>query len=385
MRTTEHIDTVVIGAGQSGLSVGYFLAQQGREFVILNADQRVGDVWRRRWDSLRLFTPARYDGLAGMPFPAPPTAFPTKDEMADFLEGYAAHFGLPVRNDARVRRLSREGGRFAIALDDGDLTADNVVVAMASYQRPRVPAIAAQLSPAIRQLHSLEYRNPQQLQPGGVLLVGAGNSAAEIAMEVGRTHDTFVAGRDVGHIPFRIDGLLGRKVMVRLVLRGLFHRVLTVRTPIGRKVRPKTLVHGGPWIRTKPKDLAALGVQRVGRVEEIRDGLPVADGEILDVANVIWCTGFDTGFDWIDLPVMGDHEPLHVAGVVPSQPGLFFTGLHFLSALSSTMIHGAERDASRIAHLIAQRTAQRDTSREVAGWMPQPDYSQSAPPARNPR
>ena len=378
MSTTEHIDTVVIGAGQSGLSVGYFLAQQGRPFVILNADERVGDVWRRRWDSLRLFTPARYDGLAGMPFPAPPTAFPTKDEMADYLEAYAAHFDLPVRNDARVRRLSHDGDRFTVDLDEAAITADNVVVAMASYQRPAVPGFAAQLDPRITQLHSIEYRNPQQLRPGGVLLVGAGNSAAEIAIEVGRTHDTFLAGRDVGSIPFRIDGFLGRKVLVRLVLRGLFHHVLTVRTPIGRKVRPKTLEHGGPLIRTKAKDLAALGVRRVGRVEDVRDGLPVIDGDTLDVANVIWCTGFSTGFDWIDLPVLGEHEPLHEAGVVASQPGLFFVGLHFLSALSSTMIHGAERDARRIAGLIAQRAAQRDTAREVAGWMPQPDYSQPA-------
>ena len=156
-RRTERIDTLVIGGGQAGLSVGYHLARRGVPFRILDANERVGDPWRKRWDSLRLFTPARYSGLDGMPFPAPPTYFPTKDEMADYLEAYARRFRLPVRCGARVRRLTRENGRFVALTEDARFEADDVVVAMSDDQRPRVPGFADELDGGIRALHSADY------------------------------------------------------------------------------------------------------------------------------------------------------------------------------------------------------------------------------------
>ena len=353
----ERVNTIVIGGGQAGLSTGYHLKRRGVPFLILDAGDRVGDVWRQRWDSLRLFTPARYAGLDGMPFPAPPHSFPTKDEMGDFLESYARKFALPVRCGMRVERLSRQGSGFLVVAGTQRFEAENVVVAMSHYQRPRVPAFAAELSPDIVQIHSLDYRSPQQLRPGRVLVVGAGNSGAEIAIEAARTHETVMAGRDPGHIPFRIEGWAARVLLVRLVLRVLFHRVLTVATPIGRAVRPKVLHVGGPLIRVKPVDLDGAGVRRAPRVVGIRNGLPLlADGRVLEVANVIWCTGFHPGFSWIDLPVFGtDGEPQHDRGVAAGQPGLFFVGLHFLYAFSSTMIHGVGRDAERIAAAVAAR------------------------------
>lgn len=347
---TERTHTIVIGGGQAGLSVGYWLARHDVPFLILDASARIGDAWRSRWDSLRLFTPARFDGLAGMPFPAHPEYFPTKDEMADYLEAYAARFELPVRSGVRVDRVTREGDRFVVRAGGLRFEADNVVVAMASYQEPRVPAFADELDPSIVQLHSADYRNPSQMRAGDVLLVGAGNSGSEIAMELARTHRVWMSGRDTGHIPFRIEGFLGRKLLGRLVLRVLFHRVLTVDTPIGRRARPKILVEGGPLVRVKPQDLEAAGVQRAPRTAGVRDGRPVLDdGRVLDVANVVWCTGFHPGFSWLDMPVHGPHEPLHESGIVPSRPGLYFVGLHFQHSLSSTMIHGVERDAKRIA------------------------------------
>jgi putative flavoprotein involved in K+ transport len=361
----ERINTVVIGGGQAGLSVGYHLQRKGVQFVILDASARVGDVWRKRWDSLRVFTPARYSSLDGMPFPAPPYSFPSKDAMGDYLEAYARHFALPVRCGARVERLSRVGDRFLVVARDQQFEADNVVVAMANYQRPRVPAFAKDLNPQIVQLHSVEYRNPAQLQPGGVLIVGAGNSGAEIALDVAREHETSVAGRDTGHVPFRIDGLLARLLLFRLVLRVVFHRILTVRTPMGRKARARMLHVGGPLVRTKPRDLIAAGIERVPRVARIENGLPVLeDGRVLDVANVVWCTGFHPGFSWIDLPVFGpDGEPQHHEGVVPTEPGLYFVGLHFLSAMSSVMIHGVGRDAARIADRIGATRRKPDEAR----------------------
>src|SRR5215208_4313693 len=167
---TERFETIVIGGGQAGLTVGYYLKKQGRPFVILEANARVGDSWRKRWDSLRLFTPAKYDGLIGLPFPAPPFSFPSKDEMAGYLEAYARHFNLPVRTGARVERLRRDGARYVVETTDRRFEADHVVVAMATYQEPRVPAFAPSLDPAILQLHSSEYTGPGQLRAGDVLV-----------------------------------------------------------------------------------------------------------------------------------------------------------------------------------------------------------------------
>lgn len=354
----ERIQTVVIGGGQAGLSVGYHLAKQGLPFVILDANERVGDAWRNRWDSLRLFSPAPLSGLDGGGPPAPGYAFVTKDAMADYLEGYARRFALPVRTGVRVDRLSRDGDRFTVSGGGQRFEAENVIVAMADYQKPKVPAFAAELDPAIAQMHSSEYRNPGQLREGGVLLVGAGNSGSEIAVEVGRTHPTWMSGRDTGHIPFNMEGRLARLFLARLVLRFVFHRVLTVRTPVGRKMRPTVLKQGGPLIRVKPKALAAAGVERVARTAGVRDGLPLLeDGRTLDVANVIWCTGFHPGFSWIDLPEFsGEGQPDHQRGVVASQPGLYFVGLEFLYSLSSVMIHGVGRDAARIAGEVKARS-----------------------------
>ncbi len=366
-REPEYMQTIIIGAGQAGLSVGYHLARRGRSFVILDARDRVGDVWRGRWDSLRLFTPARFDGLDGMPFPAPSNYFPTKDEMADYLESYARRFQLPIRSGVRVDGLTWLDGRFRLTAGEQCFEADNVVVAMSSYQTPRIPDFASELDPDIVQLHSVEYRNPGQLRDGGVLLAGAGNSGSEIAMELSRSHPVWMSGRDTGHIPFRVGGLAGRLFLTRFVLRFLFHRVLTVGTPIGRKMRPTVLARGGPLIRVKPNDLASAGVRRIPRVAGVRDGRPeLDDGRLLDVANVVWCTGFEPGFSWIHLPVLDGHEPMHDRGVVASRPGLYFVGLHFLRSMSSGMIHGVGRDAEHVVRQIAARRPSRESTGDRA-------------------
>ena len=362
---TERVDTVIIGGGQAGLSVGYHLARRGKRFVILEAHDRVGDSWRTRWDSLRLFSPAKFDGLDGMPFPSDPFYFPTKDEMASYLESYVERFGLPVRTGTRVTSLTRRGDRYVVVAGDVRLEADNVVIAMANYQRPRVPEVAAQLDPSIVQMHSSDYRNLSQLRAGGVLVVGAGNSGAEIALEAVRGgHETWISGADVGSLPYRYNGFMSRVLLMRLVFRLVFHRVLTTSTPIGRKVRPKLMHAATPLIRTKPNDLAAAGVQRVARTTGVQDGLPVlADGRVVQAANVIWCTGYHPGFSWMDLAVFDEHgDPRHERGVVRGEPGLYFVGLHFLHAMSSTMIHGVGRDADYIANVIARKPARPNQS-----------------------
>lgn len=359
--TPERVEVLIIGAGQAGLSVGYHLKQRGIPFLILNAHSRVGDPWRQRWDSLRLFTPARFDSLDGMPFPGDLDRFPTKDEMADYLESYAARFELPVRNGVRVDRLERIGDCYVATAGSRRFEARHVVVAMASYQRPRLPEFAGLLDPGIVQLHSSEYRRLSQLREGGVLIVGAGNSGAEIAIETIRGHETWMSGRDVGQVPFRVHGLPARLFLLRFVFRVVFHRILTLGTAVGRKVAPGMHSKGGPLIRTRPADLASAGVRRVPRVAGVKDGQPLLeDGRVLDVANVVWCTGFHPGFSWIDLPVFDAHrEPIQDRGVVASEPGLYFVGLFFLYALSSTMIHGVGRDAEHVASVVASRVRTR--------------------------
>jgi putative flavoprotein involved in K+ transport len=354
----ERVGTVVIGGGQAGLSVGYHLRRRGLPFVILDANERLGHAWRTRWDSLHLNTPAKFSGLDGLPFPGPRNRFPSKDEMADYLEEYARHLDLPVRLGTEVDRVSRRGDHFVVAAGDARFEADNVVVAMHTDQRGRRPALAADLAPEIVQLHSSEYRRPGQLAEGDVLLVGAGNSGTEIAVDVaepGRT--VWLAGRHPGHIPFDVGGLAGRVVLVRLVLRGVFHRVLTVATPIGRKARPKLLSKGKTVVRVKPADLDRAGVEQVPRVVGSRDGRPVLeDGRVLAPANVIWCTGYESDLGWLDVDVHGPDGPLHRRGVADGVPGLYFVGLEFLFSVSSGMVHGVGRDADRVAGAIQART-----------------------------
>lgn len=354
----EHYDTVIIGGGQAGLVAGRFLAKRGRTFAILDANERVGDQWRKRWDSLRLFTPARYNGLDGMRFPGPKHVAPTKDEFADYLETYASELDLPVQGGVKVDRLSQRDGRFLITAGAREIHADNVIVATGAHHVPQVPAFAAELDPEIVQMHSSAYLRPSQLKPGPTLVVGVGNSGADISIEVARTHRTTLAGKETGHIPFRIDTFAAR-YLVRIV-RFVGYRVLTRGTPIGRKAAPKLTSMAAPLVRVKPKDILAAGVERVGRVAGVADGRPMLeDGRVLDVANVIWCTGFRQDFSWIDLPIFDDAGVLeHDRGIVARVPGLYFVGLHFQYAITSEVITGVGRDAEHVVrHLVARPAA----------------------------
>jgi putative flavoprotein involved in K+ transport len=363
---SEHVETVIIGAGQAGLSTGYHLARRDRRFVILEAWPRVGDVWRHRFDSLRLYSPAWADGLPGFPFPAPRWSYPTKDQMADYLEAYAERFALPVRTGVTVDDISRDGDGYVVTAGARRFEADQVVVASGTFQRPVVPAFAGELDPAIRQLHSGDYRNPTQLRDGPVLVVGASHSGGDIAFEVARTHPTILSGKDRGQIPFRYDSRAAHVVLPIMVF--LARNVLTMRTPLGRRMRHEVRAQGGPLIRVRRADLAAAGVERVQRVAGVRDGRPVLeDGRLLDVANVIWCTGFDKDAGWIRIPVTGDDGwPEQVRGAVPTSPGLYFVGLPFLQSFSSMLVAGVGRDARYVAEQIATDGSRRRRGRVVA-------------------
>jgi putative flavoprotein involved in K+ transport len=351
----NEVETLVIGAGQAGLSTGYHLGCSGEPFLIVHADARVGDSWRRRWDSLRLFTTARFSSLDGWPFPGSADRYPSKDEMAFYLESYARRFGLPIVGDFPIDRLAAAPRGFVAQSRDREISARNVVIAMHTDQRGRVPAFASDLDPGVRQLHSSQYQRPSQLDDGPVLVVGAATSGVEIALDLVRTHDVFLAGRHPPEMPFDVDSSIGRTVLMPFTLRVFVHRLATMRTPIGRRMRAKLQDHGKPLVRTKSADVERAGVVRLPRVVGARDGRPqLADGRTLDVGSVVWCTGYDAGLTWVDLEVFDeDGRPRHHSGIVDDCPGLYFVGLEFLHAVSSGMVHGVGRDARRVASAIA--------------------------------
>jgi putative flavoprotein involved in K+ transport len=355
--TMERYDTVVIGGGQAGLAVGYHLQRQGRPFVILDRSGRVGDSWRTRWDSLRLYSPASRDGLPGLPFPAPATAYPTATEMGDYLEAYAAHHDLPVRNGVAVESLTREEGRYIVHAGDLCIEAENAVVATGVFQKPYVPSFAEKLDPGITQLHSDAYRNLSQLQEGTVLVVGASHSGSDIAFEASPEHAVVLSGPDTGQLPAPVESRRGR-----MLFRGLFFvgtHVLTVDTPLGRKARPHIRHGGAPLLRYRRRDLRAAGVERtLSRTVGVENGLPVLDdGRVLDVRNIVWCTGFRPDYSWIGFPFeLGDDGyPVQYRGAAASSPGLYSVGLPFLHSFTSMLIGGAGRDAERVATQIASR------------------------------
>ena len=347
-------DTIIIGGGQAGLATAHALAIRGLSFVILDAGERIGDSWRMRWDSLRLFTPAPYDSLPGLSFPAPRHTYPTKDEVADYLETYAATFDLPVRAGVRVDAVLKEDDEYVVIAGERRLKTRNVVVATGACHTPRIPRFAEELDPGILQLHSSDYRRPSQLRQGGVLVVGAGNSGAEIALEAADRHSTWLSGRDTGQEPAAAGTVADR--LLTPIMWFMASRVLSVRNPIGRKARDHFLdpPRGIPLGRVRRKDITAAGIERVPRTAGVRNGYPVLeDGRVLEVANVIWCTGFTSGFSWIELPVFAENGyPIHERGVVKSQPGLYFMGLLFLDTLSSALVGGVGRDADHIASQI---------------------------------
>ncbi len=351
MSSEASFDTVIIGGGQAGLAAGYYLSQQGADYTILDENQRTGDSWRKRWDSLRLFTPSQNNYLPGLKFPKPDYYFPTKDETADFLESYANRFTLPVQYGTQVDSLSPNENGYTISAGDKHFHARNVIIASGAFHVPQTPPLAKDLNPAILQMHSSAYRNPEQVPASQVVVIGAGNSGAEIALELAKNgKQVWLSGRDVGRIPAE---KLGRFFGGRLYWWFL-RRVLTTKTPIGRRMKANVLEHGNPLIRTAREDVRAAGVEFTSRIAGTQDGLPVtADGKLLPVQGIIWATGFQPDYRWIKLPIFDEHgRPRHSAGVVASAPGIYFLGLHFQTGLASSLLGGVGEDARYITRQI---------------------------------
>jgi putative flavoprotein involved in K+ transport len=352
----RQLDVVVIGGGQAGLAVAWHLAQRGLRFTVLDAAEDMAHSWRSRWDSLRLFTPAQYDALPGMPFPAPPDTYPGKDAVAAFLHDYAIAFDLPVRLGSRVTGLTRDGDDFLVHIGEVVVRARQAVVATGPFQVPFIPAAAQGFDPAVTQIHSAGYRNPQSLPAGPVLVVGAGNSGLQIAEELAATRQVDVSvGETAPMLPQR---LLGRDLFWWLTRLG-FMRVNTG-TRMGRRLQAR----GEFVIGTNRRRLRRAGVRFRRRLVHAQGHTArFADGSSLEVPVVIWATGYRSDYSWISIPgVTADGRVMHRRGV-SDVPGLYFVGLSWQYTRGSALLGFVAADAAYLvdqisAHAQAARPAQ---------------------------
>jgi putative flavoprotein involved in K+ transport len=342
----DRFDVAVIGAGQAGLAIGYFLAQQGRRFVILESSDSVGSAWRDRWDSLVLFTSRRYDSLPGLIFPGDPDGYPGRAEVIAYLEQYAGSFDLQIEFSSRVRSLTKEDGRFVIESADRVIEADQVVVATGPFQVPNLPAVSGQLEPEVFQIHSAGYRRPSDVPEGDVVVVGGGNTGFQIAKELSASHNVQLAiGSRQTPLPQRI---LGRDIFWWLTKLGVLEK--TVDSRIGRRARDRDTLIGSSSRELKRRYGVGLKPRVVGASGRT---LSFADGTELEVDAVIWATGYRPDHSWIEAAVMDSEGSVRHRRGVTDVPGLYFLGLSWQYTRGSALLGWVKDDAEFIAAQIA--------------------------------
>jgi putative flavoprotein involved in K+ transport len=341
----ERLEVAVIGGSQAGLAMAYYLAQQGRRFVIFERGDSVARAWRQRWDSLKLFTPRGYSALPGLPFPGDPDDYPTRDEVIVYLEQYAETFEFPIELNSEVRRLSREDDRFALDIDGRKVAADQVVVATGPFQTPYIPKLAANLDSEVWQAHSTGYRRPTDLPEGTVLVVGGGNTGFQIAKELSATHKVLLSvGSKQKPLPQR---LAGRDLFWWLTKTGLIHK--TVESRLGQRLKNRDTLIGSSTrelkrryaVELKPRASAASGRT-----------VTFADGSEVEVDAVIWATGYRPDYSWVDLPILDSNGRLRHGRGVTDVPGLFFLGLTWQWTRGSALIGWVKDDAAFLAERI---------------------------------
>ncbi len=349
-------DTIIIGSGQAGLSAGYYLKKLGQNFIILTKDNRIGDNWRERWDSLRLFTPAFYNNLPGMKFPSDdPDYLPDKNETADFLENFSKEFDLPICFNTEVISLEGREHSFIIKTKSDSYFAKNVIVATGAFHNPHIPEFASDLPESIFQIHSSHYKNPNQLKEGDVLVVGAGSSglqiAAEIAEQKNSNTNVWLSGPNTGTFPRHILWIDIYHFYAATVFK------IPIKSFIGKIIKLVSYRHGDLALRPTYKKMLKAGVKRIGRTIGVKEGYPLIEKDIsLNVKNIIWCTGFRYNFDWIKFDIFDDKRfPINERGIVQKVPGIYFLGLHFQYTISSSLLGGVKKDAEYIVKHLSNK------------------------------
>ena len=346
----DRFDVAVIGAGQAGLAIGYFLAKHGRRFVILDSADSVGSAWRGRWDSLVLFTPRRYDSLPGLAFSGDPDGYPNRDEVIAYLEQYAASFDLPIEFNSPVRSLTKRNGRFVVESPDRLIEADQVVVATGPFQVPNVPTVSGQLAPEVFQTHSVGYRRPNDVPVGEVVVVGGGNTGFQIAKELSASHRVHLAiGSRQTPLPQR---LLGRDLFWWLTKLGVLEK--TVESRIGRRARDRDTLIGSSSRELKRRYGVGLRPRVVGASGRT---LSFADSTELEVDAVIWATGYRPDHSWIEAAVMDSEGKVRHRRGVTDVRGLYFLGLSWQHTRGSALLGWVKDDAEFIAAQISANAA----------------------------
>ncbi|MFW6097921.1 MAG: NAD(P)-binding domain-containing protein [Chloroflexota bacterium] len=407
----EKRDTVIIGGGQAGLAMSYLLTKQGRDHVVLEKSEQIGASWRGRWDSFTLVTPNWQLQLPGFAYDGDdPDGFLARDEVVDYLERYAVSFDPPISFGVEVRSVTREGEGYVLQTTDGEYEADNVVVAVGAFQFPNIPACHERVPQEIAQLHSSEYRNPDALPDGPVLVVGSGQSGCQIAQELNESgRQVYLCTSSVGRIPRRYRG---RDSMQWLLEIGMADR------PVHKLESPEERFEPNPQISGKDggqdinlHEFARDGVNLLGHLEDVQgtravlapdlhQNLAWADQFAAEVCNgidkyvqktgmdvpeetveelqhgyeqeviteldlreagigtVLWATGFGRDYSWVKLPIFDAWGyPVQRQGVTV-YPGLYFVGLHWLHTLKSGLFVGVGDDARNVARHMAQRAVE---------------------------
>jgi putative flavoprotein involved in K+ transport len=361
MEAMDHAEVLVVGGGQAGLALGYHLAQRGKDFTILDATSEPAAAWRERWDSLKLFTSARYNGLPGMDFPGDPDRYPTRDEVADYLTEYARRFDLPVELNSRVKAARRQGDRYVVELEDRTYAAQQVVIATGPFQTPLVPQLAQDLGDGVVQMHSTAYRSPESVPAGRVLVVGGGNTGFQIAQELSASREVHLSiGSRQMSLPQRI---LGRDLFWFLEKTGLIRK--TVDSRMGRRMSERETLIG-----STPRGIRRQhGVELHGRALSAQGStVRFDDGTQVDVAGVVWATGFRVDHSWIDVPVFdAGGRLIHQRGVTQA-PGLYFLGMYWQHTRGSALLGWVKDDAEYLAERIeASRADSFKPKTEIAG------------------
>ena len=325
------LSVLIIGAGQSGLTIASYLKEAGIPFLLVDQSKRIGDSWRNRYDSLSLLTPLVEDSLPGMSLNGDPMSFPTKDEMADYLEQYARHFSFPINLNTRVIKLSKENDLFTIKTNKGQYMAKEVIVATGPFQRPFIPNIPDAVPRRIFQIHSQQYKNTRQIPKGRVLVVGAGNSGAQIAMELANTHDVTLSTKRKLIFSSKYDFLY--RVIAKVFKVEAVRKIVDAFT-----VRKVFVADLEELIKSKKIVLK----QELKKIEDGKFFFKDKSSAEFDV--VVWATGFQFDYSWITLKNAFNKQ----GDVLHKNGASFIPGLYFVYPEEA---YGFIRDLPKLARL----------------------------------